>query len=87
MIEYLPLGSVVLLKNADKDAAIKLVIVGRRQKVVGSDTEYDYAGFVYPIGSVNQQFQLFNHADIEEVVFTGYTDELETSFVEYLNTH
>lgn len=39
MKEYLPLGSVITLKNGSK----RLMIVGRLQNQIGSNDIYDYA--------------------------------------------
>ena len=42
--KYLPIGSVVLLKNANK----RLMIYGRLQKAEDSDSVRDYIGCLYP---------------------------------------
>lgn len=67
MKDLLPLGSVVLLKEATKS----LMIIGTTQK----DDEnriFDYIAVVFPEGYINAEtFFLFNHEDIEDVRFVG----------------
>ena len=48
--KYLPIGSVVLLKNANK----RLMIYGRLQKAEDSDSVRDYIGCLYPEGNISQ---------------------------------
>lgn len=80
----LPIGSIVLLKNGKK----RLMICGIKQTEVkdsGVGKEYDYMGVLYPEGHVGERFQyLFNHQDIETVVFRGYEDEERTIFLNRL---
>jgi len=81
MKELLPIGSIVILENGEK----KIMIYGRKQIAVKTNEEYDYVACLYPEGNINEDFTyLFNHSDIKEVVFTGYTDEEEGAFLEYL---
>jgi len=81
MKELLPIGSIVLLENGDK----KIMIYGRKQLAVKNNEEYDYVACLYPEGNINEEFTyLFNHSDIKEVIFTGYTDEENSAFLEYL---
>ena len=81
--ELLPVGSIVLLKDGEK----KLMVSGIKQTDAGGDgTEYDYLGVLYPEGHIGEQFQyLFNHDDINEVVFRGYEDEERTEFLAKLS--
>lgn len=68
--KMLPLGSVVLIKNAVK----KTVIIGYMQIGESDKTKlHDYVGIMYPIGTigVGSQF-LFDHEDIQDIIFTGY---------------
>ena len=82
MKNYLPVGSVVLLKNGQK----KIMIYGRRQRRISDDNEYDYIACLYPEGNINEDFMyLFNHEDIETVVYRGYSDAEEEAFVAKLN--
>ncbi len=79
--ELLPIGSVVILKNAVK----KLMIFGVGQTDESENIEYDYIGVMYPEGNMGDGSQfLFNHDDIDEVFFRGYEDEERTGFIERL---
>lgn len=81
--DLLPIGSVVMLKNAKKP----LMIFGIKQLATEKpDEEFDYIGVLYPEGNMGTQFQyLFNHADIEKVFFTGYETEERKQFLEELS--
>ncbi len=73
--DLLPIGSVVMLKNAKKP----VMIFGIKQlDTENPEVEYDYIGVLYPEGNIGSNFQyLFNHVDIEKVLFKGYeTNEL-----------
>lgn len=78
MKELLPIGSVVLLKNAKKRLMIIGILTAKRQ----DEKLYDYLGVVYPEGFMGADNNfLFDHEDIEEVVFTGYSDEERDLFM------
>lgn len=63
----LAIGSVVLLKDANK----KLMITGILQK--NEETTYDYIGVLYPEGYIDAQTMfLFNHSDIVEICYLGF---------------
>ena len=81
--KYLPIGSVVLLKNANK----RLMIYGRLQKAEDSDSVRDYIGCLYPEGNIStKQTYMFAHDQIERVYFVGFQDPEEFEFVDkYLN--
>lgn len=81
--ELLPIGSVVLLKEGTK----KLMIIGI--KPVSEDNPdkiFDYIGVVYPEGYLsNEYIFLFNHNDINDVVFKGYNNPEREDFIEFLD--
>lgn len=82
--ELLPIGSVVILKDAVK----KLMIYGVGQTDLSEDKEYDYIGVMYPEGNMGEGSQfLFNHTDIDKVYFRGFEDEERTSFIERLQQY
>lgn len=83
MKQYLPIGSVVLLKNGKK----RVMIYGRRQRrVVDVDKEYDYLACLYPEGNIDEDYMyLFDEDSIDEVVFRGYSDAEEEAFIQALN--
>ena len=77
--KYLPIGSVVLLKNANK----RLMIYGRLQKAEDSDSVRDYIGCLYPEGNIStKQTYMFDHDQIERVYFVGFQDPEEFEFVD-----
>ncbi|PFJ26554.1 cytoplasmic protein [Bacillus thuringiensis] len=46
----------------------------------------DYIGCFYSEGYINPEYTfVFNHEDIEEVIFVGFIDEEEEAFVGLLN--
>ena len=82
--ELLPIGSIVLLEGAEK----KLMIFGVGQTQLEEKKDFDYIGVVYPEGNMGEGSQfLFNHSDIEEIVFRGYEDEERDNFLEMLNSY
>ena len=83
MKQYLPMGSIVKIKDTKR----KTIIVGRLQRRTDSDEIYDYSGLLYPVGSVENKIFLFNEGDISEVIFRGYCDIEEQEFVKFLNSN
>ncbi|MFR7610589.1 MAG: DUF4176 domain-containing protein, partial [Christensenellaceae bacterium] len=82
MKDLLPIGSVVLLKDATK----KLVIIGVLQVNAEQNKMYDYLAVPYPegyLGSDNNY--LFNQGDINDIIFRGYTNPERDIFIEALN--
>lgn len=81
MEELLPIGSIVILKDAKK----KIMIIGIMQikrMSDGSNVAYDYLGVPYPEGYIGKEAGLlFNHDKIQEVIFKGYSNEDREIFV------
>ncbi len=75
---FLPLGSVVLLKNATK----RLMITGYcAYDKSNQDKAYDYCGCLYPEGILtSDQLALFNNNQIAKVFYMGYSDEEDKEF-------
>lgn len=70
--EFLPIGSVVLLKDATR----KVIIIGLGVVEDGSNVIWDYLGCAYPIGVVSSDSNLlFDRSQIEKVVYVGYSDD------------
>ena len=71
--KYLPVGTVVLLKDAKK----KIMITGFCVVGDSQDRTFDYCGCIYPEGVLaSDKNLLFNHNQIEDVYYMGYmTDE------------
>ena len=82
MINLLPLGSVVLLKDATK----RVMICGRMQTEQSTGKEFEYSGCLYPEGILNSdELILFNNEDVERLYYVGMQDEEEFAFKQYLN--
>ncbi len=85
ILNLLPIGSVVLLKGAEK----RLMIYGVKQHDEQKDgKEYDYCGVLYPEGNIGGEMTfLFNAEDIGMVLFRGYEDEERDLFIRNLNEY
>ena len=80
--KYLPIGTVVLLKGAQK----KVMITGFCVKGDSADKMYDYCGCVYPEGVLNSNKNLlFNHDQLESIFYMGYITDEEKEFKNKLN--
>ena len=80
--DVLPLGSVVLLKEATR----YIVIVGYSMRENGENKIWDYLGCAYPMGVIsNDSGLLFDREQIEKVVFNGFTDEEGDAFRKQIN--
>lgn len=81
-INFLPLGTVVLLKGGAK----RLMITGYCAYDKSNENKYyDYSGCLYPEGIISSdQLALFNNSQIEKVFFMGYSDEEYKQFMEKL---
>lgn len=75
---FLPIGTVVILKNAKK----RVMITGFCIVPKEDNTKiYDYTGVLYPEGVINsEQCLMFNHNQIEKVFHMGLVDEEEKEF-------
>ena len=71
-MNYIPLGSVVLLKGGSQ----KLLIIGRAILVQNNGKQFffDYGAVAYPEGLIGDRMAYFNHDAISMVVFEGYKD-------------
>ena len=82
--KLLPIGSVVLLKEATK----KVMVFGIMQSDPETEIEYDYLGVLYPEGNMGEGTQFFfNHDALAEIVFRGYEDEERTDFIDRLQEY
>lgn len=77
--ELLPIGSVVLLKNGTK----KLMITGIKPVSEDKpDKVFDYIGVIYPEGFLSNEYNfLFNHNDINDIIFVGYNNPEREEFI------
>lgn len=85
MVNYLPLGSIVLLQGGVQ----KALIIGRGLNVRnGQETFFfDYGAVAYPEGLVGDQMVYFNADKISRVVFEGYSDVDDENMVENINRY
>ena len=82
MKQFLPIGSVVLLKSSTK----RVMIIGVKQKEAGSDKVWDYSGVYYPEGILDpEQLFLFGREQIESLFFIGFQDVEGLQFLQFLN--
>lgn len=82
--ELLPIGSVVLLKGGQK----RLMVFGIKQTDQETQKDYDYIGVLYPEGNIGPGGQFFfNHEDIVDISFKGYSDDERESFIQRLYQH
>lgn len=71
MKNYLPIGSVVMLKGGTK----RVMICGRVQTRVEDNKIFDYTACLYPEGYIDaQSMYLFNNEDIDTVYYIGMQD-------------
>ena len=75
MKKYLPLGTIVTLKETAK----KLMIIGRYQ--ISNEKVYDYSACLFPEGYLGKdQMYVFNNSDIDMVYYIGMQNEEEFAF-------
>ena len=82
-INYIPLGSIVLLSGGTQ----KVMIISRGLNVQngGRVLFFDYAGVPYPEGLNGDQVAYFHHDAISRVVFEGYSDVDNEQMVDNIN--
>ena len=79
--QLLPIGSVVLLRNAKK----RLMITGVFPIHTEEEEVYDYIAVIYPEGYIGPRSNyVFNHGDIEEILFKGYDDEERKGYLDVM---
>lgn len=83
--EYVPLGSVVILKGAVQP----LLVVARAMNVKRGDKSFffDYGGVLYPEGLTGDRMAYFNHDNLDEVIFTGFNDEASRRMTDIINQY
>lgn len=83
--KYLPIGSVVMLKNGTK----RLMVTG--YGIVPNDDEtkiYDYCGCLFPEGVLDtEEVAVFNHDQIEKIYCIGFKDEEQEKFMQELKAN
>ena len=81
--KYLPLGSVVLMRDAKK----RVMITGYAVKAPESgDRLWDYIGCLWPEGMIAPDKNLlFDHKDIQQIYAIGYSDDEQKRFMSVLD--
>lgn len=70
--KYLPIGSIVKVKNIDKE----IMIAGYCNLEYNNSLEiFDYVGVAYPEGLLIKSVYSFNHSDIISLIYTGYLSD------------
>lgn len=84
-IDYLPLGSVVLLNGGIQ----KLLIIARGINTKQDDqiVFFDYGAVLYPDGLTGDRMAYFNHDAVNKVVFYGYDDEESKIYSNNINDY
>lgn len=79
-VDYLPVGSVIVLNGGNS----KYVIISRAMQTIvgGKKMFFDYVGCRYPQGLIDESAMYFQHKDIKEIVFRGYSDQEDKEIVE-----
>ena len=73
--EFLPIGTVVMLKGGSKRVMITGFCVREEKK---PDTIWDYSGCLYPEGILSSnQTCMFNHEQIDKIYHLGLADDEE----------
>ena len=74
---YLPVGSIVLLKGATQN----VIIIGFAPIEHGQAKVWDYLGAPYPIGVISSDKNLlFDDEQIDKLIAKGYSDDTEKLF-------
>lgn len=82
---FLPLGSVVVVRGSTK----KLMVIARALALKQKDGPryYDYGGCLYPEGLLGDKVVYFNHDAIQHVFFEGFADADNDIMLENLKTN
>ncbi|MSD83005.1 DUF4176 domain-containing protein [Lactobacillus curvatus] len=84
-VEFLPLGTIVILKGTVKKISIAQRGIQLPGEEGGAPRYFDYGAILYPEGLVEDQLVYFNHDQILKVVFEGYQDEDNQLIVDEIN--
>lgn len=84
-INYIPLGSVVLLQGGTQKILIVARGINTRQN--GETVFFDYGAVLYPDGLTSDRMAYFNHEAISRVLFYGYDDEENRNCCDNINRY
>ncbi len=90
---FLPIGTIVLLKNGKKEIMITsygvmpegtIIVNGKEED--GGKKMFEYGGCTYPEGFISpENIICFNHSNIEKVCYMGYETDAFNTFNKGLN--
>ena len=80
--DWLPIGTVVRLKGADRLA----MIVGYMAVDGNTHQAWDYAGYPYPEGKQDPVAVFFDRANIDELFQVGFCDAEGMAFLAYISS-
>lgn len=84
MNSLIAIGTVVLLKGTEK----RIMIIGYYPVTNHENIEltYEYCGCLFPEGVFDaKQSILFNHSDIEKIIYNGLVDQEQKEFIDKLS--
>ena len=80
--KYLPLGSICLLKGAERYLMVSGYL-GMNGNNIEDAEVFDYLGILFPVGVISSEVSLmFNHDQIDKVIFKGFENEESKKFLE-----
>lgn len=91
--KYLPIGTVVKLIGGEAVLMITGYCIEPKGKIMGikgeienkKGTYFDYCGCAYPAGIISTDMNVvFNHENIEKVLFMGFETELQQKYSDFL---
>lgn len=83
--DLLPIGSIVILKDGEQPLMIYGIMQTAKNGLFKKGQNYDYISVPYPQGNLGDDMHfLFNHEDINEIIFRGYEDDERKKFLEEL---
>ena len=91
--KFLPIGTVVLLKNGKKEVMITSYCIfpnnteyKEGQEVKATKKMYEYAGCIYPEGILDSNVSCaFNHDQIVQILHIGYESDKQKNLSTILN--
>lgn len=74
--KFLPVGTIVILKNGTKKIMITSYLVITGSKEDDKKKMFDYGGYPFPVGMLESGYALgFNHDQIDKVIHMGHEDD------------
>ena len=84
--KYLPIGTVVRLKDGEKNVMITSYLIFSTGDKNTEKVMFDYGGCPFPEGIIESDLAIgFNHDQIDDIVHLGLIDEEQIKFNALLN--